>query len=181
MLLKCSPKVATIVLISSTKEISISRPCELEKVLESLSVDNTSPCRYNDIKKTSTTLFFMGIGFLVANVIFFLLILNFLSIPKKEENNVEIAVSTQRIYKIFFVVYFKKHKFYIWFATFTFLQPVGIVFGVACVVAIGYSIGMLIYYDKIVTFKETYTDTVCITYSVHYLKTVVVSLNLSFM
>lgn len=142
--------VATIVLISSTKEISISRPCELEKVLESLSVDNTSPCRYNDIKKTSTTLFFMGIGFLVANVIFFLLILNFLSIPKKEENNVEIA-------------------------------PVGIVFGVACVVAIGYSIGMLIYYDKIVTFKETYTDTVCITYSVHYLKTVVVSLNLSFM
>lgn len=109
----------------------------------------------------------MGICFLVANAMFFLLILNFLWIPKKEENNVKIAVSIQRIYKIFFVVYIKKHKFYVWFATFTFLQLVGIVFGVVGVVAIGFSIGMLLYYSKIVNFKETYADTVCITYSVH--------------
>lgn len=96
VLLKCSLKVAAIVLISSSNEISEAKTCDLEKVLVSLSVDHTSPCKYDDIKKKSTTLCNVGISFLVLNAISFLLILNFLWIPHKKIG-VCVAVSTQRI------------------------------------------------------------------------------------
>lgn len=96
VLSKCSPKVAAIVLISSSKEISKAKECDLEKVLVSLSVVHTSPCKYDDIKKKSTTLCNVGISFLVLNAILFLLILNLLWIPDDKKIGVCVPVSTQR-------------------------------------------------------------------------------------
>eukprot|EP00105_Crassostrea_gigas_P013808 XP_011430251.1 PREDICTED: uncharacterized protein LOC105330323 isoform X2 [Crassostrea gigas] len=84
--------VAAIVLISSTKEISIAKPCDLEKVLVSLGVDHNSPCNYDDIKKKSTNLFILGISFLVLNGIIFLLILNILWFPKNKKFGICIAL-----------------------------------------------------------------------------------------
>ncbi|XP_065930695.1 uncharacterized protein [Magallana gigas] len=84
--------VAAIVLISSTKEISIAKPCDLERVLVSLGVDQTSPCKYDDIKKKATNLCILGISFLVLNGIIFLLILNFLWIPKNKKFGICIAL-----------------------------------------------------------------------------------------
>lgn len=95
-------KVAAIVLISSTEEISTVKPCHLKKVLEFLSVDNTSPCKYDDIKNDSTDIRNWGISLLVLSSIMFLLILNFTWILKNNIISIHFAVSTQ---KIFMVIY----------------------------------------------------------------------------
>nr|XP_034302998.1 uncharacterized protein LOC105331091 [Crassostrea gigas]XP_034302999.1 uncharacterized protein LOC105331091 [Crassostrea gigas]XP_034303000.1 uncharacterized protein LOC105331091 [Crassostrea gigas]XP_034303001.1 uncharacterized protein LOC105331091 [Crassostrea gigas]XP_034303002.1 uncharacterized protein LOC105331091 [Crassostrea gigas]XP_034303003.1 uncharacterized protein LOC105331091 [Crassostrea gigas]XP_034303004.1 uncharacterized protein LOC105331091 [Crassostrea gigas]XP_03430300 len=95
--------VAAIVLISSTKEISIAKSCDLEKVLVSFGVDQTSPCKYDDIKKKSTNLCTLGILFLVLNGIIFLLILNFLWIPKNKKFGMRIALVV--VYAIVAAVY----------------------------------------------------------------------------
>eukprot|EP00105_Crassostrea_gigas_P035431 XP_019919579.1 PREDICTED: uncharacterized protein LOC105320305 isoform X2 [Crassostrea gigas] len=84
--------VAAIVLISSSNEISKAKECDLEEKLVSLSVDITSPCKYDEIKKKSTTLCDLGISFLVLNAIIFLLIFNSLWIPKDKEFGIFIAL-----------------------------------------------------------------------------------------
>eukprot|EP00105_Crassostrea_gigas_P035435 XP_019919583.1 PREDICTED: uncharacterized protein LOC105320321 [Crassostrea gigas] len=101
--------VAASVLISSTKEISIAKPCDLERVLVSLVVDQTSPCKYDDIKKMSTTLCNVGISFLVLNAIFFLLILNILWVPTNKKIGVNITLAVSVVLAVvysFLMIYF---------------------------------------------------------------------------
>lgn len=82
--------VAAIVLISSAEEISKIKPCDLEKVLNSLSVNYSSPCRYDGVKNEATDVRAMGISFLVLNSIAFLLIMNFMT--KSKIKKIRIAV-----------------------------------------------------------------------------------------
>lgn len=63
--------VSVIGLISLSTEISMVKPCDLKKALDSLGLDVTSPCAYNDIKNKSTSLRDWGIGILVVNFTFF--------------------------------------------------------------------------------------------------------------
>lgn len=75
--------VSSIRLIASSNEISIVKPCDLEKALDSLGLDVTSPCTNNDIKEKSTSLCDWGIGVLVVNVILFIMISFFKLMPEK--------------------------------------------------------------------------------------------------
>lgn len=74
---------SAIMLITSSKEISIVKPCDLEKALDSLGLDVTSPCTNNDIKEKSTSLCNWGIGVLVVNFILSIMISFFELMPKK--------------------------------------------------------------------------------------------------
>lgn len=74
--------VLAIVLVLSSEEISTVKPCELEEVLVSLSVSNTLPCKYDAIKNESTCIRNWGISLPVLILLTFLLILNFIWIPK---------------------------------------------------------------------------------------------------
>lgn len=94
-MVKCFLKVAAVVLISSTEEISTVKPCRLKKVLDSLSVDNTSPCKYDDIKNESTDIRNWGISLLVLSSIMFLLIFNYKWILKNNIISICFTVSTQ--------------------------------------------------------------------------------------
>ncbi|XP_052720277.1 uncharacterized protein LOC128191941 isoform X2 [Crassostrea angulata] len=76
-------KVAAIVLISSSKDISMAKPCDLDKALDSLGLDITSPCVYNDIKNMSICLRDLGIGILAVNLFFFWMILCLKCMPKE--------------------------------------------------------------------------------------------------
>lgn len=81
-------------LITSSKEISIVKPCDLEKALDSLGLDVTSPCTNNDIKEKSTSLCNWGIGVLVVNFILSIMISFFELMPKKLKLVFLIIVST---------------------------------------------------------------------------------------
>lgn len=70
------------------------KPCDLEKALDSLGLGVTSPCTYNVIKDRSTSLRDWGIGVLVVNFIFFVMILYFKLIPKKWKWVLFFVVST---------------------------------------------------------------------------------------
>eukprot|EP00105_Crassostrea_gigas_P014679 XP_011431430.1 PREDICTED: uncharacterized protein LOC105331090 [Crassostrea gigas] len=69
--------VATVVLISSSEEISKTKSCDLEKALKLISLNYTVSCEYDDIRKNSKTLRDIGISLLILNLLFFLLILVF--------------------------------------------------------------------------------------------------------
>ncbi|XP_065930687.1 uncharacterized protein [Magallana gigas] len=97
--------VAAIVLISSTEEISTVKPCHLKKVLEFLSVDNTSPCKYDDIKNDSTDIRNWGISLLVLSSIMFLLILNFTWILKNNIISIHFALVGIVVLWIFSIMY----------------------------------------------------------------------------
>lgn len=75
--------VSAIVLISTSTDISLVKPCDLEKALDSLGLGVTSPCTYNVTKDRSTSLCAWGIGVLVVNFIFFIMILYFKLMSKK--------------------------------------------------------------------------------------------------
>lgn len=75
--------MSAIRLIASSNEISIVKPCDLEKALDSLGLDVTSPCTNNDIKEKSTSLCDWGIGVLVVNFILFIMISFFKLMPEK--------------------------------------------------------------------------------------------------
>lgn len=155
-LLKCSLQIAAIVLISSTKEISIAKPCGLERVLVSLVVDHTSICKYDGIKKMSTTLCNVGISFLVLNAFSFLLILNFLWVPTNKMR-VCIAVSTQWIYMEIYLllsILWNSNVMY-WLLFILFLQLL-----VSVTVASAYSVLMIHFYTKVLDSKERQTETV---------------------
>lgn len=85
---------SAIMLITSSKEISIVKPCDLEKALDSLGLDVTSPCTNNDIKEKSTSLCNWGIGVLVVNFILSIMISFFELMPKKLKLVFLIIVST---------------------------------------------------------------------------------------
>lgn len=85
---------SAIILITSSKEISIVKPCDLEKALDSLGLDVTSPCTNNDIKEKSTSLCNWGIGVLVVNFILSIMISFFELMPKKLKLVFLIIVST---------------------------------------------------------------------------------------
>lgn len=84
--------VAAIVLISSTEEISKIKPCDLEKVLNSLNVNYSSPCKYDGVKNKATAVHIWGICFFVLNSIIFLLIMNFMTKSTKKEIKIAVIV-----------------------------------------------------------------------------------------
>lgn len=99
-------------LISSSTEISMVKPCDLKKALDSLGLDVTSPCAYNDIKNKSTSLRDWGIGMLVVNFIFFIIILYFKFVPEKLKLALFSIVSTTFVFKTaistFSIIYINK-------------------------------------------------------------------------
>lgn len=84
-------------LISSSEGISTVKPCELEEVLVSLSVNNTSTCKFNAIKNKSTCIRNWGISLLVLISITFVLILNYIWIPNYNKFCIGVRVSSQWI------------------------------------------------------------------------------------
>lgn len=95
LLISCSGfQVSAIVLISTSTDISLVKPCDLEKALDSLGLGVTSPCTYNVTKDRSTSLCGWGIGVLVVNFIFFIMILYFKLMSKKWKWVLFFVVST---------------------------------------------------------------------------------------
>lgn len=87
-------QVLAIRLIASSNEISIVKPCDLEKALDSLGLGVTSPCTNNDIKEKSTSLCHWGIGLLVVNFILFIMISFFKLMSEKLKLALFFLVST---------------------------------------------------------------------------------------
>lgn len=137
--------------------MSTAKPCDLEKVLVSLDVDYTSICKYDGIKKMSTTLCNVGISFLVMNACSFLLILNFLWIPKGKEIGICIAVSTQWIYmEIYLLSSILWNTNVMYWLLFILISQLAVIAAVAVV----YSGLMIHFYTKVIDSKRRQTDTV---------------------
>lgn len=150
-------------LVASTVVMSRAKPCDLEKVLVSLSVDYASPCRYNDIKENSTALCIWGMFSLVLNEIIILLILIVLWVPIFKETDICNRVSTLwNIYEnISFVVNIKQQTCYFSVLAILLLQVAGII--VIAFFGASHLAGMIYCTYKVLDFKEKQTYTVCIT------------------
>lgn len=66
--------MSAIVLISSSVDISMAKPCELKKALDLLGLEETPPCAYSPIKDMSYYLIGSGVVLLVVNFFLFLMI-----------------------------------------------------------------------------------------------------------
>ncbi|XP_065930704.1 uncharacterized protein [Magallana gigas] len=90
---KLRNQVAAIVLVSSSEDISTVKPCELEEVLVSLRVNNTSTCKYNVIKNKTACIRNWGISLSVLIPITFLLILNYIWIPNYNKICIRVRIA----------------------------------------------------------------------------------------
>lgn len=151
--------------------MSTVNQCQLKQVLDFLSVDNTSPCKYDGIKNDSTDIRNWGISLLVLSSIMFLLIFNYKWILENNIIRIRYAVSTQWIFMVIYlcVFFFKSRNPNVMFQLLyiLFSQFVGIVV-VGCL-AIMYAVRMILFYREILDFKETQTDTVCIISYLQYI------------
>lgn len=73
--------VSAIVLIFSSTDIPMAKPCDLKKALDSIGLEFTSPCTYNDIN--SSSLCSWGIAMLVVKFTFFIMLLFLNLMPEK--------------------------------------------------------------------------------------------------
>lgn len=87
-------QVSAIVLISSCVDILMAKPCDLEKALDLLGLDEYSPCAYSPIKDLSIVIIVCGVIMLVVNLFLFLVT----SCVKKLKKSLLIAVSIANIF-----------------------------------------------------------------------------------